>query len=499
MINVSDEVKAKLKSDSCKKYMYVDVDGVGAFTNEQIWYESFKLEESVINSTWEFVGCISNKMSVTVQMPNNGMLESAYKNREIMVRIKVVLDVEDGIESLSEYIPLFVGYIDSAEKSADRSYIKFTCYDALYYKGQTNVYNWYKTLGGYKWTSKGRPISDIIGELLTYLDIPYSEADFVNCPNYMVKVKNRFKKYKDLTAIQLIEAFCQINGCFGWIDHYGMMRWKYVKSDEIGGVSAYPSRFYPNTIVPSQPEKEIVIVNESVEYYRTLEFDETLIYPLANGVTIRATKDSSGVSAVLSDIPDTIDWDDDTDDGYLDSDEDDVKEGSFIIESNMFAFKLSKKKQKAIACNLLKKLSQSKVAFRQFKLEINGLPYMEMGDKITVPYKRSFSGFIEFIITNRTLSGIQSMVDTYTAKISDSDVNFITEGSTPSEITTKSEYVSTGQYQAIESATVSESYGEVVANQLASKEVMVVVSWDATTGILETTSELITVQDKGDI
>lgn len=501
MINVSEEVKRKLKSDSCKKYMTVIVNGVGLFTNEQIWYESFKLEESVINSTWEFVGCISNKMSITVQMPNNGMLESAYKNKEIKASVQVVLSETDGVETLSENIPLFVGYIDGAEKASDRSYIKFTCYDALYYKGQTNVYNWYKKLGGYKWTTKGRTIADIITHLLTHLDIPYSDADITNCPNSVVKIKNRFKKYKDLTAINLLEAFCQINGCFGWIDHDGIMRFRYIGSEVKVEGSAYPSAFYPSQVYPSQIATSGVDViteqGDNVNYYRKLDYDETLIYPLANGITIRATKDSSGVAITASDIPDTIDWDDDTDDGYLNSDEDDVKEGSFIIEANMFAYKLNKKKQKTIACNLLAKLLKNPIAFREYTLEINGLPYLEMGDKIVVPNSKTSTGFIEFIITNRTLSGIQSMVDTYSAKISDSDTNFITEGGASTQPTVKSEYVSTGQVKAIESATTSDSYGETVANQLESKEVMIVVSWDEETGILETTSQLISVQDLG--
>ena len=89
MLNVSAETKALLKSDSVYKEMTVVLTASNHITytyhNEDIYYESFELSESIIDgSDMTVMGCISSEMRITLRNVDN-LKENAFDESPITV------------------------------------------------------------------------------------------------------------------------------------------------------------------------------------------------------------------------------------------------------------------------------------------------------------------------------------------------------------------------------------------------------------------------------
>ena len=89
MLNVSAETKALLKSDSVYKEMTVVLTASNHLTytyhNEDIYYESFELSESIIDgSDMTVMGCISSEMRITLRNVDN-LKENAFDESPITV------------------------------------------------------------------------------------------------------------------------------------------------------------------------------------------------------------------------------------------------------------------------------------------------------------------------------------------------------------------------------------------------------------------------------
>ena len=108
MLNVSAAVKAKLKSDVCLKELRITV-GTVVCTNSDIYKDSFKLTESVMDSKVELVGCISSILEMKVS--TSRLPKDDYSGTPVSAAVAVYLDAN----TLSDYIPLFVGFVDTCE------------------------------------------------------------------------------------------------------------------------------------------------------------------------------------------------------------------------------------------------------------------------------------------------------------------------------------------------------------------------------------------------
>ena len=91
MISVSNLTKQLFKKDSTHKQMIVKIYDVAVlpyvFGNEDIYYESFELSESILDgSTMTFMGCISSEMRVTIRNTNN-FREEQFNDSKITVEV----------------------------------------------------------------------------------------------------------------------------------------------------------------------------------------------------------------------------------------------------------------------------------------------------------------------------------------------------------------------------------------------------------------------------
>lgn len=481
MLNIPEELKNYFLSDSVNKRLFISIPKKpytgeynrynGRYSNEVIYFEEFSLKESVMDKNAEIVGCMASEMSVKIQMLDTSVRVSEFKGLKISASIAIILDVaDDGTETLSQEIPLFSGYINDAKKDADRKFIKFTGYDVLSYLNDTLIYNIYKRAFKKSYNPNANRGIVTVKDFRDYIieqELGLNQVS-AELPNDMVKIKKRSIK-KDMTALTMLKNICQINGCYGIISREGKFEYKFIK-----------------------PDSELS--NQEIPYYRNLTYDQTYISIFENGITIKTNSKDSGVTVDWSNYTKytTADWDDDTADTYIiDSDDEDVTEGMYIIECNLIAYKLSKAKKLVMGANILSKIgNKNNAVFRKFNAKCNGLPFIECGDKVT--FTNVNGNKISFIVTSRTLQGIQAMTDTYecSPKMEYSADNVVsTDASIKTNAGSYVSNVNTGYGGVIESA-IDTSNSDIA---LTGKEVMVVVSWDENTGILETTST--TIQD----
>lgn len=470
MLSVAEEVKAKLKSDNCEKELYVTI-GNRTITSEYIYRNSFNLTEQIISNNLEITGCISSMFKVKINTAS-GLTKRDYHGDNVSVSMKIHLT--NG--NLSAPIPIFNGYVDTVEKT-DETWQEFTCYDALYFVGNTNIYNWYNN----KYKSAGYPsfsktsvtLREFRDNLFAYCagnGISIRQV-YMELPNDTMKIKKRFKN-KDMTLIELLQGLCQINGCFGIINRNGLFEYRYISGDTPTEViGAYPGLFYPGQVYPGQPLERSGggLGGEYLAEYDDIKYSDDLVNPILNAITMRNNADDAGVSWGSSAGASTS-WEDDTTDDELIDDATSITAGTYILEGNMFAYKIKRGNKKIAIANIYKRIGKD-TYFRNYEAKSYGLPYLECGDKIT--YKKADGTEIEFIITKRVLSGDQYLVDTYSAD----------------SIDKKAEYVATGQSSVGASAnnSITATEAEDIANNaLANSGVLYIKSFSG--GVLETTS-----------
>ena len=408
MLTVSNDVKAKLKSDICRKELRITV-GSTVCTNSDIYNDSFELTESIMDSKVEFVGCISSILKATISTTK--LPKANLQGQTVEAEVAVYLDDN----TLSAYIPLFHGYVDSCETSADGYWQNLVCYDCLAYLTDTPIYNAYKKA----FNGGSITLAAFRSAIFTAIGIG---QEIQTLPNDAIKFRKRYRN-KDLTALALIRHITQINGAFGIINRDEYFEYKYIDD------SAAP---------------------EDIPYYRSLEYANTTITPInTGGLTIRTNPNDAGVTVDWTNYQQYAgtdpDWNDETQDDYLvDDDDEDISEGNYVIEGNLIAYKLKKSKKQVIAANIMDAIGHDAV-FRQYKVVCNGLPYIECGDKVR--FTKADSSQIGFVVFKRTLKGVQAMTDTYECMpsqevVTNVDTSGGSGGITPQTVNNDASYVS---------------------------------------------------------
>ena len=444
MLNVSSAVKAKFQSDYCRKELKITI-GATVLTNEAIYKDGFKLTESVMDGTVEFVGCIASILEFkisTLSLPKGN-----YKGQTVVAEVAVYLNEN----TLSSYVPLFHGFVDECTKSADGYYQQFVCYDRLAYLSDEPGYNMYKA------AFNGSSISLETFRDAIVLDCGMDAVNSQTLPNDDIIFKKR-KRNKDVTAMALLRHIAQINGAFGILNRDN--RFEFRQIDD----AADP---------------------ESIPYYRDLKYSDYVVRPVGDStanpptgsITIRTSSQDAGITVDWTNYQQYAGtdpgWSDESQDTYLvDDDDADVVVDSYIIESNLIAYKLKASKKRVIGANILASLGHDAV-FREYSVKCNGLPYVECCDKVL--FTKGDSTQIEFVVTKRVLEGIQNMTDTYSCTITAQDANnktFVSNvdnstnslGGNPDEALglTEKTITENGTYSALDDG--AEGYSQVTVN-----------------------------------
>lgn len=353
MLNVSEEVKTAYKSDSVHKQLTVHFPDLGTtYTNVDIVSESLILKESIMASdSAEFIGCIASTLSLKISGLSKD-IKGAF----------VEVTITDDITNVP--IPLFHGYVDSAKKAVQQNIVTMEAYDVLYSLASVDVTNWYNTHNPCK-------LSELLEDLLNHVGVAKGDCQLLFPDNQCYC--GLFRTISALSALDLLKAICQFNGCFGRINRNNEFELLYIDQHS------------SNT--------------ETISYYKQFSFDDYAVRP-ADAVVVRDSENDKFFG--------------ETGGG----------KNKYIIQGNPFIADIADRDERVVIAQTLLH-SVSELYYTPFSADINGLPYLECGDRLVI---QTAPGTIAvFTIITRELRGISAIRDKYNVQGNEYQNVFITD------------------------------------------------------------------------
>ena len=363
-------------------------------TGDEIESESMSLTESLGNDkNFRFGGCISTQFSVNI-------FSEQFLNPDVFPEG----DIEAYLEAGDESLKIFTGTIDSAERTGGISKRKIISYDCLKRKGTIKLKKWYKSLTF--------PIKqkDFRKSLFEYVGIEQIETtlkyDYAYVPDNM--------NVDSLTFLSLVKDMCLCNMVFGHINADGEFEYLDLQKNgfvEEGERESYSYRI-PEDVIPdenviSATFKEGKIWNpkwfwinpdphnpysENEEPESSAAYNGN-IYFVRNSYMIG---DTDWIQKAY--YRSTITYDDIIQEDYI------LKYhiifGPYTSENDSSMLYLAREYSLTTPGNFLRKIGTN-IAF-------NCIKYLEDGTPVTWT--------INSYIMSRTITGIRSLRDVYTAK-----------------------------------------------------------------------------------
>ena len=145
--------------------------------------------------------------------------------------------------------------------------------------------------------------------------------------------------------------------------------------------------FPSDDLFPKDPKSVSISQNKS---YKSCKFEDFITKSI-NRLQIRQTKDDIGEVYPAGEVQEN--------------------DNCYIVEDNFLVYGMSAEELHEIAENLYRKISG--VIYRPFELEARGNPCFEVGDAVRTVTKYVL---VETYILERTMKGIQAIMDTYSSK-----------------------------------------------------------------------------------
>lgn len=392
------------KSSVDKQLKIVCSDGT-ILTNKNFSSTSsdFSLSESLCSdSKLSFGKCESSCLKIKIANTVNSL-----KGQTLQVT-ETLANKDDAPFKIGTYI------VDEDTLTSDKKYRNITAYDRLYSISSMNVSDWYSKLFPSKqvpliryenvtkeWTYTGidgKEITEYYEELepITYYQTEYESITLKAFRDSFFKyigltqqsttlVNDDMKVSKsvddiDLTAKDVLEAICEINGVFGKMSRDDVFTYVELKPFSRG---LFPSKtLYPNkSLFPRKPGNVDTRRLEMGEY-KTLQVGDTNFEQITK-LQIRQSED---------------------DIGYIAGDDTGV---TYIIQGNFLTYSSGTEELKTIANNVLSKIS--KVIFNPVNITLQGNPCVETGDTIRIIDTNN--NVYKSYVLQRTLTGIQMIMD----------------------------------------------------------------------------------------
>ena len=362
-------------------------------TNTDICTEEMSLEEALCSDEEiRYGACEASCFKVRV------VNSASFKGKMLYVKMKIVVDDErylidsqgnrivtdDGdyiivnIGERDDEIPMGVYKVFSDEPTNDRMWRDLVCYDLMYDIQNANVkefYTFHKTNNRFPMTLK--TLRDMFFDYLRKTDqwrlisTPILPSDFevveTTLCNDTFPTKGDFNVSETLSGKSLIEAICELNGCFGHINREGKFEFVTIPSQETITYDWY-------------------ISDDSAKY-------EDYMTDKITGIIARSA---------LSDIG--------TQYGK--------KANALILENNYLLYGHDGDHQWQLAAQRLFNAIKD-ITYRPFQINTYGNPCLPIGTSIVINTKKynPQQGYQDFTINSfvkaRVLTGIQGLVDSF--------------------------------------------------------------------------------------
>lgn len=341
-----------------KQLNIVSDDGTVVITNTELHENAFELEEKICDeSTLVFGLAEPSVLRFTISNVFTPM-----KNKWITAYTTLNRDLTNPF--------IFGRYkVQSDKPTADRKKREIVAYDALYDILNADVTNWYNNF--FKYTAEST-LKTFRNSFFSNFGI--SEVDVV-LPNDSMKIKKTIDP-KELSGKTVLNAICEINGCFGHIGRDGKFKYVFLEKMSEG---LYPSHeLYPSEdLYPAKPQGATIGTSQ---YIPPCTYED-YVTDRISGVQIRQEEDDIGAIAGSTSNP-------------------------YIIQDNFLVYGKGSDELLQIARNVLNVIKD--IVFRPFSTKAKGNPCIEVGDSIRINTKNQR---VESYVLQRVLSGIQSLKD----------------------------------------------------------------------------------------
>ena len=366
------------------------------FKNSNIDQENFELSESLCSKSELRFGCCEASV-----------LKFRIHNTFVPLKEKwlTATEVLDGNIDAPFQFGRYKVFSDIP--TADRLYRDVTAYDAMYDIINSSVVNWYNSIlpNLSSWITmknfrtsfieyfglKQKEITLVNDDMLVQKTIQVEEGTEIDNETEQVSIL----KESSLSGLDVIRAICEINGCFGHIGRDGKFHYIYLTQDIMG---LYPS----NTLFPDHapgylPQSEMghlypqdpKSTNLSTGKYKSCQYEDFICKKIEK---LQIRQEENDIGKI---------W---PEEGNRPS------ENCYIIENNFLVYGKTSSYLRIIAKNIFEKIKD--VVYRPFSAECIGNPCIEVGDPVRLPTRYEI---VETYILNRTLKGIQGLVDSYSA------------------------------------------------------------------------------------
>lgn len=343
--------------DSVDKQLIIEFDG-GKITNEDLHAEQFELQESICSETQLVFGsCEASQIKFRV----SNIFDSLKKK---WLTVSMVLDGN------TDEPFVFGRYkVETDTPTADRSYRDITAYDAMNDIINADVAEWYNSL------TFPLTLKQFRDSFFKYLGIEQQKVTLVN-DNMIV---NETIQPSALSGRDVCVSICQLNGCFGHIGRMGEFCYIFLPKDIQG---LYPANdLYPsNNLYPVEPGA----TNLTKSMYINCKYEDYVCQEITK---LQIRKEENDVGATSG-----------------------TDGNTYIVENNFLVYGMSSSELQVVCDNLLSVIS--KISYRPFESTSKGNPCYPVGEPVRLITKYKI---IESYILKRTLSGIQSLKDSFYA------------------------------------------------------------------------------------
>ena len=344
--------------NSIKKNLIIKFNG-GEISNSDIFYETMELTESICSDNQiTFGNCEASVFKITIANINVP-LEGKW------ITVSTILD-----DKTDEPFVFGTYKVASFKPTADRSRRELVAYDAIKDILSADITDWYNGLAFPMSLKKFRD------SFFEHLGFEQEETTLTN--DEMVVEKTI--ESDEISGKYIINAICEINGCFGHVNRNNKFQYLEIAFNQSG---LYPRNdIYPaDDLYPVEPSGRKIANN----LWISCEYEDYLVEKID---TLQIRQKENDIGVIIGN-----------------------GENLYVIQDNFLVYGKSSSDLEQIAkntFNVIKSLSK----YRPYSVECLGNPCIEVGDAIRITAK---SEIIESYILQRTIKGIQSLRDTYKA------------------------------------------------------------------------------------
>lgn len=344
--------------NSIKKNLIIKFNG-GEISNSDIFYETMELTESICSDNQiTFGNCEASVFKITIANINVP-LEGKW------ITVSTILD-----DKTDEPFIFGTYKVASFKPTADRSRRELVAYDAIKDILSEDMTDWYNGL------SFPMSLKKFRNSFFEHLGFEQEETTLTN--DEMVVEKTI--ESDEISGKYIINAICEINGCFGHVNRNNKFQYLEIAFNQFG---LYPRNdIYPaDDLYPVEPSGRKIANN----LWISCEYEDYLVEKID---TLQIRQKENDIGVIIGN-----------------------GENLYVIQDNFLVYGKSGSDLERIAkntFNVIKSLSK----YRPYSVECLGNPCIEVGDAIRITAK---SEIIESYVLQRTIKGIQSLRDTYKA------------------------------------------------------------------------------------